>query len=113
MVDNRGEPVTETLDFALKARLRAVLGRRSVTESVLRKLTEEGAACALILEARLARSERSLAELSSDPASSLAAIAAEVRTINELKPDLDELHTLLADLDAHARELRASWLAAH
>jgi len=53
-----------------------------------------------------------LTELSSDPASSLAAIAAEVRAINELKPDLDELHVLLADLDAHARELRASWLTA-
>ena len=31
----------ETLDFALKARLRAVLDDRSVTESVLRKLTEQ------------------------------------------------------------------------
>jgi len=112
VVDNRDGPVTETLDFALKVRLRAVLDRRTVTESVLRKLTEEGAACSLILEARLERHERHLTELSSDPASSLAAIAAEVRAINELKPDLDELHVLLADLDAHARELRASWLAA-
>jgi hypothetical protein len=103
--------VTETLDFALKARVRAVL-ERSVTESVLRKLTEEGAACALILEARLERHERRLTELSSDPASSLAAIAGEVRAINELRPDLQELHGLLDDLDAHARELRASWLAA-
>ena len=101
----------ETLDFALKARLRAVLDDRSVTESVLRKLTEQGAACALILDARLERHERRLTELSSDPASSLAAIAAEVRSINELKPDLEELHGLLDALNAHARELRASWLA--
>jgi hypothetical protein len=104
--------VTETLDFALKGRLRAVLDRRSVTESVLRKLTEEGAACALILGARLERHERCLSELSSDPESSLAAIAGEVRSINELKPDLEELHQLLDALNAHARELRASWLAA-
>jgi len=103
--------VPETLDFALKARLRAVLDDRSVTESVLRKLTEQGAACALILDARLERHERRLTELSSDPASSLAAIAAEVRSINELKPDLEELHGLLDALNAHARELRASWLA--
>ncbi len=104
--------MTETLDFALKARLRAVLDRRPVTESELRKLAEEGTACALILDARLKRSERRLAELSSDPASSLAEIAAEVRTANELRPDLDELHALLAALAALAREFRASWLAA-
>ena len=79
--------------------------------AVLRKLTEQGAACALILDARLERHERRLTELSSDPASSLAAIAAEVRSINELKPDLEELHGLLDALNAHARELRASWLA--
>jgi hypothetical protein len=103
--------VRETLDFALKARLRAVLDRRTVTESVLRKLSEEGAACALILEARLGRHERRLGELSSDPASSLAEIAAEMRAVNELRPDLEELHALLGDLDAHARELRSSWLA--
>jgi chromosome segregation ATPase len=104
--------VTETLDSALKARLRAVLDRRTVTESVLRKLSEEGAACALILEARLARGERRLEELSADPESSLAEIAVAMRTINELRPDLDELHALLEGLQAHARELRASWLGA-
>jgi hypothetical protein len=103
--------VTAELDAALKARVREVLDSQSVTESVLRKLAEEGSACALILEARLARSERRLAELSSDPASSLSDIAAEARAINEVRPDLEELRTLLAALDAHARELRASWLA--
>ena len=44
--------MTETLDAALKVRLRAVLDRRTVTESVLRKLSEEGEACARILEDR-------------------------------------------------------------
>ena len=104
--------MTQTLDAALKARLRAVLDRRTVTESVLRKLSEEGEACARILSARLKRSEGRLAELSSDPASSLAAIADEMRTINELRPDLEELHALLVALAAHAHELRASWLGA-
>ena len=104
--------MTEPLDAALKARLRAVLDRRTVTESVLRKLSEEGAACVLILEASLERSERRLTELSSDPESSLAEIADEMRGINELRPDVEELHALLHDLEAHAHELRASWLGA-
>jgi chromosome segregation ATPase len=98
------------LDAALKGRLRAVLAERTVTESVLRRLAEEGAACALILEARLARSERQLSELSGDPESSLAEIAEAMRSINELKPDLEELHALLGGLDAYARELRSTWL---
>jgi GTP1/Obg family GTP-binding protein len=103
--------VSVDLDAALKERVREVIDSQTVTESVLRKLAEEGSACALILEARLARSERRLAELSSDPRSSLAEIAEEARAINEVRPDLDELHELLADLDAHARRLRASWLS--
>jgi hypothetical protein len=102
--------VTEALDGALKTRLREVLGRAAVTEPVLRRLSEEGAACLLILEARLIRSERRLSELSADPESSLAEIADEMRTIGELRPDLEELHALLDDLAAHARALRASWL---
>ena len=104
--------MTEPLDAALKARLRDVLGRNSVTEPVLRRLSEEGAACALILEGRLARSERRLRELSLDPESSLAEIAEEMQSIGELRPDLEELHELLDGLAAHARELRASWLGA-
>jgi chromosome segregation ATPase len=103
--------VTETLDSALKARLRAVLGRRSATEAELRKLTEEGDACILILDARLARSEQHLAELSSDPASSFTEIAAEMRAVDEVRPDLDELRALLAELGELAREFRASWLS--
>jgi hypothetical protein len=104
--------VTEALDSALKARVRAVLDRRPVTESELRRLIEEGRACALILDARLAGLERRIAELSVDPASSLADIAGHVRAVNELRPDVEELHCLLTDLDGLAREFRASWLAA-
>jgi chromosome segregation ATPase len=103
--------MTQTLDFALKERLRAVIGDHTVTEATLRKLSEQGTACALILDARLERLERRLAELSADPESSLAEIAATMRAVNELRPDLDELHSLLDALGTHARELRASWLA--
>jgi hypothetical protein len=104
--------VTQPLDFALKQRLRAVIADHTVTEATLRKLTEHGRACALILDARLERLERRLTELLGDPESSLADIAATMRAVNELRPDLDELHTLLDELGAHARELRAGWLAA-
>jgi hypothetical protein len=102
--------LTVTLDQTLKERLREVIESRTVTEATLRRIGEEGAACRLILDARLARHERRLAELSADPISAFADIAAEVRSINELKPDVQELHDLLDELAAHARELRASWL---
>jgi hypothetical protein len=101
----------ETLDSALKERLRSVLGGRAVTEAELRKLTEEGRACALILSGQLARDERRLDELVGDPASSLAEIAARLSHVNELRPDLDELQSMLAELDRRAREFRVSWLS--
>ena len=101
----------ETLDSALKERLRAVLGQRPVTEAELRKLSEEGRACTLILGAQLARGEQRLAELASDPTSSLAEVAAAFRRVNELSPDLDELRALLEELDRRARKVRAAWLS--
>jgi hypothetical protein len=99
------------LDAALKHRLRAVLADERVTEAELRKLTEQGAACALLLGAQLERTEQTLAGLSSDPASSLTEIAASLRQVNELRPDLDELHGLLDELNGRAREVRRSWVA--
>ena len=103
--------MAETLDSALKERLRAVLDSRPVTEAQLRKLFEEGQACALILGGQLDKEERRLARLASDPAAALAEIADALRSVNELRPDLAELHGLLEELSTCARELRASWLA--
>lgn len=103
--------MTDALDFALKERLRAVIADDTVTEATLRKLTEQGRACALILDARLERHERRLTELSADPESLLADIAEAMRAVNELRPDLEELHSLLDHLATHARELRSAWLA--
>ena len=77
-----------------------------MTEAELRKLAEEGRACELILGGQLRRSEQRLEALSSDPSSSLAEIAAALREVNELRPDLDELEALLGDLQARAREFR-------
>ena len=103
--------VSTTLDSALKERLRSVLASQPVTEGELRKLAEEGRACALILGAQLKRSEQRLAELSADPSSSLADLAATLRAVNELRPDLEELEEMLGALRGRAREFRASWLS--
>ena len=102
--------MAETLTSALKERLRGVLDEQPVTEADLRRLSEEGRACALILESLLERDEKRLVELGSDPASSLADAAAALRDAKEIRPDLDELQTLLSELQAHARKFRASWL---
>jgi hypothetical protein len=103
--------VAETLESALKERLRAVLASRPVTEAELRNLFEEGQACTLILSGRLDKEERRLAQLSEDPAAPLAEIAAALRGVGELRPGLAELHELLDELTARARTFRASWLA--
>jgi hypothetical protein len=105
--------LAETIDSALKARVRAVLDGRPVTEAELRKLFEEGRACGLILDGQLEKGERKLGELASDPESSIAELAAAFRRVNELRPDLDELDELLAELDKRAREFRSSWLSTH
>jgi chromosome segregation ATPase len=99
-----------TLDAELKDRLRAVLEDRRVTEAELRKLAEEGRACALIMSAQLTKREQALASMSSDPASSLSEIAAALRDVNTLRPDLSELNSLLDDLHQRAREVRRTWV---
>jgi hypothetical protein len=104
--------VAKTLDSELKERLRAVLGDRRVTEADLRRLAEEGRACALILRAQLAKREQTLTALSADPASSLSDIAEALREVNQLRPDLAELETLLDALEEHARQFRLAWVSA-
>ncbi|SRR5581483_10528986 len=101
-----------TLAADLKDRVRAVLDRQLVSEAELRKLFEDGHACALILAGLLDRCEDELAVLAADPDSSLADVADAVRTVNELRPELDELGALLAQLEGRAREIRAAWLSA-
>src|SRR5919201_3845189 len=93
----------ETLDAALKDRLRAVLDHRPVTEAELRRLFEEGRACALILGGQLEKGEEELARLAADPAAPFTELAATLRRVNELRPDLEELRRLLGELDDQAR----------
>ena len=95
----------------MKARLRAVIAGRPVTESELRKLFEQGRACSLIVNGELEHTERRLAELSGDPAGSFVEIAAAFRRVTALHDDLHELHALLAELAEHAHAYRGAWVA--
>lgn len=104
--------MSQLLDAALKDRLRAVVDRQPVTEAELRRLAEDGRACALLLSGRLERSEQRLAALSDDPGSSLVELADALRSVSEVRPELAELEELLAALQGRAREFRASWLSA-
>ena len=100
------------LDTALKERLRGVLDdpQRPVTEAELRKLSEEGRACTLILSAELGRLERRLAEFDGNPSSSLGAIAEAYRRVHDFRAHLGELEGLLSALEGRARKARTSWL---
>jgi hypothetical protein len=99
------------LDTNLKARLRELLAdpRRPVTEAELRKLGDEGQACARILHAELGRLELRLGELDSDPDSSLGAIADAFRRVNDFRAHVAELDGLLTAFEGRAREVRTSW----
>jgi hypothetical protein len=103
--------VLAQLDSVLKERLRAVVDGEPVTEAELRKLMDHGGAWVRILRGQLERSEQMLAELTADPASSLADVAEAFRRMNELQPDFDELQRLLSALEERAREFRAAWLS--
>ena len=102
--------MAETLDSALKERLHAVLDSQPLTEADLRKLSEQGQACLLIMSGQLKQREQRLAELVSDQTSSLAEVAAALRDLKQLRPELHELRALLAQLETRAREVRAPWL---
>ena len=99
------------LDTELRARIRDVLAepRRPVTEAELRKLSDEGRACRLILGAELERLERRLGNLDADPDSSLGDIARAFRRAHGFREHVEELDALMAALDDRAREARSSW----
>lgn len=99
------------LDSALKSRLRAALENDGpVAESELRRLTEEGRACSLMLGTALERGEKRLRELDADPGSPIVEIAATFRDVSALRRDLGELDALLLELQEQARAARAAWL---
>ena len=99
------------LDSALKSRLRVALeSERPVGESELRRLSEEGRACSLMLGSALERGEKRLRELDADPGSPIVEIAATFRDVSALRRDLGELDELLVELAEQARAARAAWL---
>jgi chromosome segregation ATPase len=100
----------EPLDFALIKRLREVLDHRPATESELRTLKEQAEAWALTISGQLESSERRIRRLNQNPASSLAQIASELRRVEQLRPQLNEVRDLLADLEERARQVRTAWL---
>ena len=99
-----------TLDQALAVRLRQALDEQPATEADLRLLAEQAEAWTRALEAQVQGSERRLDELSADPEISLAELAVELRRLEELHPELEEMRSLLTALDVRARELRTGWL---
>lgn len=100
----------DPLYSALSERLREVLADRPATESRLRTLSEEADAGIRALEAQMGGSERRLRELAKDPGASLTEIAAELRRVDTLRPELIELNALRTELDHRSRELRTQWL---
>jgi protein subunit release factor A len=101
--------VREQLDATLTARLRDALAGRPATETELRSLCEQADGWARALQAQVEASERRLRELNEE-AASLTEIAAELRRVETLAPELAELRELLSGLDDRARELRTNWL---
>jgi len=100
----------QPLDFALMKRLREVLADRPATESELRTLKEQAEAWARTVGGQLESSERRIRRLNQNPASSLAQIASELRRVEQLRPQLDEVRDLLADLENRSRQVRTEWL---
>jgi hypothetical protein len=103
--------VTESLEFALIARLRDVLAEQPATEGELRELREQAEGWERVLEGQIHGSERRLQLLDVDRASPLAEIAAELRHADALRSEMVELRAFLGELDTRTRELRTAWLA--
>jgi chromosome segregation ATPase len=100
------------LDSTLTARLREIVVSDRVTEAELREAAEQGEGWARALEAQIASAEKRLARLTVDGDSSIAELAAALRDVESVRPELDEVRDLLAELDDRARRLRADWLQA-
>ncbi len=105
--------VPEKLDLALVRRLRQVVAGEVATESELRTLADEADGLVRSTTAQLHGAEGRLAELNSNPASRLAAIATEVRRVEALSRELAEARRLVHGLERRTRELRTAWLKQH
>jgi hypothetical protein len=98
-----------TPDLELLRRLRDVLDEPA-TEAELRTSIEQADALVRVTRGQMEGSERRLDELTSDPASALAEVAAELHRVDALGRDLREAGRLQAALEERAQELRSRWL---
>ncbi len=103
--------MAQSLEFALISRLRDVVRDCPATEADLRSLREEGEAWRRTLQAQIDGSERRLEQLTARRETPLYEIASELRRVETLRPQLDELQSLLTSLEERARQLRTAWLA--
>lgn len=110
MEGRKPHDVTGMPDAVLLRRVREVVRGRATTEAELRKLRDRADAIARILQVQIQGSERRLRESDEDPGAPLAELAAEIRRAADLRPQLEQLLSLTAQLDGKARELRAAWL---
>ena len=105
--------VPDQLELALADRLRQVVGGEEASESEVRTLADHAGGWARATDAQLGAAEDRLAELNADPASPLAEIAAELRRVETLSRERDEIRRLSDGLEQRTRELRTAWLKHH
>lgn len=99
-----------TLEHALTRRLRDVIDGAAPTEGELRLLTEQAEGLARTLRAAIAGSEAQLTALVTGHGSSVAEMAAELRRVERLREELDDLQADLRALSNRARRLRGAWV---
>lgn len=100
-----------TLDSALIGQLRAGVKGAPTTESELRRLSEEADGWRRALTAQINGSEQRLNILADETPPRLAEITAELKRLDRLRPQLDEVELLLNDLEQRARGLRSAWVS--
>jgi chromosome segregation ATPase len=100
----------DTLELALTDRLRAILTGDAATEGELRLLKEQAESLARSLGAGIDSSEARLAALATAPGATVTEMAAELRRVERLRDELDDLRADLAALASRSRTLRGAWL---
>jgi len=103
----------EHLELALAERLRQVVDGQEVSESEMRTLADHAGGWARAIDAQHRAAEERLAALDADPASPLTEIAAELRRVDALSRERDEIRRLSDGLEQRTRELRTAWLTHH
>jgi hypothetical protein len=103
----------DDLDLALVTRLRQVVAGEVATEAELRALDDGARGWLRATDGQLHAAEERLTQLNKDPATPLAAIAAEVRRAEALARERDEARRLSEGLEQRTRELRTAWLKQH